>query len=187
MARLGSGIPVWMDRMEVCLEGAVKEAGNPNGAGTGQGGLVGDEPVWLCCVRFPTILSLPHADPHPHLLLREPQVPSSPHPPLALPRTDHQRAAPSPVAPSETTQPPGQSEQWGQRVPPESQTPQPPLKAVGALRPVRVCRWELGVWGWRGAVKKELKKWVRPGGRDSPKTDSQTQEEPPPNPRPFYR
>lgn len=65
MARLGSGIPVWMDRMEVCLEGAVKEAGNPNGAGTGQGGLVGDEPVWLCCVRFPTILSLPHADPHP--------------------------------------------------------------------------------------------------------------------------
>lgn len=65
MARLGSGIPVWMDRMEVCLEGAVKEAGNPNGAGTGQGGLVGDEPVWLCCVPFPTILSLPHADPPP--------------------------------------------------------------------------------------------------------------------------
>lgn len=33
-----------------------------------------------------------------HFLLQEPQVPSSPHPFLTFPLTDHQRASPSPVA-----------------------------------------------------------------------------------------
>lgn len=37
MAGLGSGIPVWMDRMEVCLEGALKETCNSNSRRSGTG------------------------------------------------------------------------------------------------------------------------------------------------------